>query len=175
MVHFRTATKEDAKAIALLHAKSWQRHYRNMLPDEYLDNEVIEDRKDVWQQRMMQPDDNQYIILAEKESILCGFACTYAKHDEKWGALLDNLHVLSEYQGLGIGKQLIKNTADWLIEKQLDQQLYLWVLEQNLPAIGFYQRIGAICYPPVDQKSPDGGIVKAIRCVWPDLNILSSL
>jgi hypothetical protein len=98
---YREATSKDSEQVALLHARSWKENYRGILREEYLNHEVEQDRLKVWRERLEHPKDNQYILLAEDNNIICGLACVYANHDPVWGSLLDNLHVLSTYKGQG--------------------------------------------------------------------------
>ena len=175
MIQYREATKEDINTIAQIHAKSWQRHYRGILSDQYLDTEVLNDRLSVWQKRFGQLNPKQHIIIAETNRDTCGFACTYLDHDLEWGALLDNLHVLSEFQGKGIGKALIKQSAEWVTKQNPDSTFYLWVWEQNEAAKGFYQKLKAECHSPIPHEAPGGGIANVVRCVWRDLGLLINL
>jgi GNAT superfamily N-acetyltransferase len=115
----RPATPTDADLIASIHATSWQATYRGLLPDEFLDGEVTRERAG--------------------EPI--GFVCVERQPDSDWGVLLDNLHTLPGHQGIGIGKLLMQAAAEWT-RAQGESQLYLYVLEGNTPAIGFYERQG---------------------------------
>ncbi len=67
--------------------------------------------------------------------------CVERQPESAWGVLLDNLHALPGYQGIGAGKLLMRAAEDWA-RAQGETQLYLYVLEGNAPAIGFYERQG---------------------------------
>ncbi|NOK60163.1 MAG: GNAT family N-acetyltransferase [Chloroflexi bacterium AL-W] len=81
-MNIRTATMEDAEAIALLHAESWRSAYRGMFKEEFLDRYVVEDRKDIWHQRFAAPQNNQIVLVAEEDPELCGFACAFGNEDK---------------------------------------------------------------------------------------------
>lgn len=142
MITYRTATVTDTAAIAQLHARSWQQHYRGMMSDRYLDEDIEAERLSVWKKRMSQPDPSQYIVLAEDKGQLCGFACVYLNHDPVWGALLDNLHVSPYRQRQGIARELVRRTAAWVQEKTPDSKYHLTVLAGNSNAIKAYERLG---------------------------------
>lgn len=55
-LRFRVAEKSDAKAIAALHADSWQRHYRIAYTDHFLDDEAPGFLLDLWTKRFAGPD-----------------------------------------------------------------------------------------------------------------------
>jgi ribosomal protein S18 acetylase RimI-like enzyme len=59
---------------------------------------------------------------------------------------LEDLFVLSEYRGMGIGKALITNLAQIAVAREYGR--FEWsVLDWNAPAIAFYKRIGAEILP----------------------------
>jgi hypothetical protein len=84
-MNYREATLKDSAGIALLHARSWQVHYRGILSDAYLAHEVTDDRLKVWESRLAHPAPNQYVLVAEDGVTLCGLACVYAGADPVWG------------------------------------------------------------------------------------------
>ncbi|AUD02196.1 GNAT family N-acetyltransferase [Spirosoma pollinicola] len=172
MTHYREATANDAEPIAQLHSLSWQQNYRGIWRDEFLNGHVLENRRDVWRKRLQQPDTNQYVLVAESAGVICGFACTYADKDPVWGTLLDNLHVLKNQNGQGIGTQLIKLAANWAYSKSTASGFYLWVLPENRNARIFYEKLGAVNHELMSLESPDGGYSGAYRYVWQDIKTL---
>ena len=172
MISYREATFDDAEPIARLHSLSWQQTYRGILSDEFLNGPVLENRRNVWQERLKHLDPDQYIIVAESEAALCGFACTYINEDPVWGTLLDNLHVHQTLKGQGVGTRLMQLAVRWAYETESEASFYLWVLRQNVSARKFYENLGAVNQELVSQKSPDGGVWEAYRYVWPDIKKL---
>jgi GNAT superfamily N-acetyltransferase len=138
----RPATLEDAALIASIHTTSWQATYRGLLPDAFLDGEVTRERAAYWQARLGAPGGERRIVLiAELAETPVGFMCVERQPESAWGVLLDNLHALPGYQGIGAGKLLMRAAEEWA-RSQGEAQLYLYVLEGNTPAIGFYERQG---------------------------------
>jgi GNAT superfamily N-acetyltransferase len=161
------ATVADVNRIAALHARSWQETYRGIMPDSFLDNEVEQERLNVWQERFQNPPDNRQVILAEANKQLVGFACVVVGEDPVYGALLDNLHVASAYKGRGVGRALMKQAAEWVHRKDAASSFYLWVYKKNVSARRFYEELGAINQ---EALSSENGPV--LRYVWPDINKL---
>ncbi|MEX3857647.1 MULTISPECIES: GNAT family N-acetyltransferase [Paraburkholderia] len=138
----RPATLEDAALIASIHSASWQATYRGLLPDAFLDGEVTRERAAYWEARLGAPGGERRIVLiAELAGEPIGFVCVERQPESAWGVLLDNLHALPGYQGIGVGKTLMHAAVDWT-RAQGEAQLYLYVLEGNTAAIGFYERHG---------------------------------
>jgi len=61
MIALKDAIPSDYKAIAALHADSWKKNYRVMFSDNFLDNDVDEDRLQVWQERFSTRPSNQQL------------------------------------------------------------------------------------------------------------------
>ncbi len=140
---FILAKEEDADRIAHFHADSWQKYYRGICTDQYLDYEVHDDRLAIWRERLSKNDPKCHTLIAENdEGKMLGFVCTFLDYHDEWGAYLDNLHVDSEYQGLGIGRKLMAEAAKWVASKDPSSKLYLHVLDGNLSARAFYEKIG---------------------------------
>jgi len=173
-MNFRLAQKSDTLSIAKLHAESWQLNYRGSLLDEYLDNEVHQDRLNIWTERLNNPSDLQHVLLAEEQGLLMGFVCTFLDYHESWGAYLDNLHVHPSSYGQGLGKQLIRKSAEYVLAERPTSELYLWVLEKNEGALRFYERLGGVNKGCEEFQNPGGGTSNAFRIVWEDPALLSS-
>ncbi|MEX0291514.1 MAG: N-acetyltransferase family protein [Flavobacteriaceae bacterium] len=172
MPTYREATKTDAENIALLHAANWQLNYRGILDDYYLDHQVEADRRKVWSERLSTPDNTMYIVLAEEEGMLIGFGCIFLEESETYGAYLDNLHVLADYSGRGIGKVLMSLLARKVIAKEGRNDMYLWVLRDNKGAIRLYEKLKGERKEQVTEKEIGNDPVEKIRYYWPDVSDL---
>jgi len=168
----RIATAADAAAIAKLHAESWRSAYRGMLQDDYLDRKIFPERLALWEERFCTSATNQYVVVAEVEANVAGFACAYGDEDPVWGSFLDNLHVTPAYKRKGIGSALMRDVAQWSLGSWPDRGMYLWVLESNSPAIRFYERVGGRRAGEGLWNPPDGGEYRKLRYAWDDLHEL---
>lgn len=166
MVTYRLATTADAVKIAQLHARSWQENYRGSYSDQFLDHEVHGDRAAVWEKRLTTPAANQFTVLAEEDGKLLGFVCAFLDADPVYGTLIDNLHVVAEAKGKGIGKELIRKVAAKSLENNPISKVYLWVLEANAPAFEFYIRFGAEHTETTLGDEIGDKVVSVCRMVW---------
>ena len=167
-MELRVATADDAKRIARLHAESWQRTYRGMFRDEFLDGPVIEDRLAEWRARFASPDPARFVAVAEDQSDLLGFVCVFGEDDARWGSLIDNLHVRQDAQKRGIGAALMRAAAAWCEETHPGRPIYLLVLRANTNAQAFYERLGGTNAGEDEREQHGGGIAYGYRYVWPD-------
>jgi GNAT superfamily N-acetyltransferase len=84
-------------------------------------------------------------IVAEDNGKTIGFALFFTRYSTflmKPGIYLEDLFVLPEYRGQGVGKALLSRLAQLVIKRQWGR-LEWAVLDWNEPAIAFYRRMGA--------------------------------
>ena len=102
---------------------------------------------------------------------LLGFACVLLDEEPKWGACLDNLHVLPHIKGQGLGRQLFAKAAQWVGTVEPEWPLHLWVFESNHSARRFYDSLGGAIIER--QKKYIAGVeVPSLRYLWNDLGAL---
>ena len=68
----RAAAARDAEAIAVLHAGSWQRTYRGMMSDAFLDGDALENRRRVWRERLGAHQPARLVVVAEAGARVAG-------------------------------------------------------------------------------------------------------
>lgn len=89
------------------------------------------------------------VIVAELEGKLVGYTLffyNYSTFLTKPGIYIEDLFVLPEYRGQGIGKSLVNAVAKLAIEKGCGRVEWS-VLDWNAPAIAFYENMGADILP----------------------------
>ena len=85
------------------------------------------------------------VLIAEEQSVAAGFALFFHNFSTflgKPGIYLEDLFVLPDKRGLGVGRALLKRLAEVAVERGCGR-LEWAVLDWNLDAIGFYERLGA--------------------------------
>jgi ribosomal protein S18 acetylase RimI-like enzyme len=173
MLEYRPADPSDADAIALLHTLSWRENQRGHMSDQFLDEDLPEERLRVWRKTLDHPPENQYVQVAIDRANLLGFVCAYRAHDPQWGSFVDNLHVARSAKRTGIGSSLMRNAGDWLARHYPDSGVYLWVLEANSPARRFYERLGAQNAGVSVMETHGGAVVRSCRYIWPRARLIS--
>ena len=134
----RTATEHDVPQILsfIKHLADYEKLSDEVVATEQLLNETLFG-------------DNPYaeVLIAETdENVAAGFALffyNYSTFLAKAGIHLEDLYVLNEFRGLGIGKALLQKLAAITVERGCGR-LEWAVLDWNSPAIDFYQSQGAI-------------------------------
>lgn len=172
MIKLREAQFPDYRLIAKLHSTSWQKSYRGILSDAFLDHEVEQERNDAWFKRLQFPTTNQQVTIATNNENMVGFSCILLDDDPDFGSLLDNLHVSITMQKSGIGKLLMKDCARTVYEKGSSNKMYLWVYESNTNARTFYERLEGKKFETIKTQNPDGTRSPVCRYIWNDVSKL---
>ena len=176
-LHFRSATAFDADAVAALHAASWQRAYRGIMTDAYLDGPVVAERLALWRKRLAvtpNGDSSLWVRLVLRHDTVIGFACVLLDQPRDGTALLDNLHIDAGYHGQGLGRALLAQAAEWLTQQRPTTytSLELFVFTANTPARRFYEQLGARVIEEYSEPEPDGSLIPALRYAWRDVTVL---
>ena len=85
------------------------------------------------------------VLLAKSDADTVGFALFFHNYSTflgRPGIYLEDLFVLPEWRGRGIGRELLTVLARLAVQRGCGR-LEWSVLDWNAPAIGFYQRMGA--------------------------------
>jgi ribosomal protein S18 acetylase RimI-like enzyme len=168
----RPIVPADATLVAALQVANWRSIHRGVLSDDYLADTVEEERRSLWQQRLIADDADHLGLVAARDGVVVGFAFAIAAADVRYGNLLDNLHVSTGSQGHGIGRILLSELAREIQARRWENGLFLWVFEANVGARRFYERLGALPLEAIVRHAPDGGTVRRRRYVWPDVTAL---
>lgn len=164
----RPMAPADADAVALLHVASWRSAYRGVFTDHYLDHEADAERRQAWHARLQAGTTSaEWGLIAEDAAgRLLGFAWVMPDRDPHWGDYIDNLHVAPDLKGGGIGRRLMQGVAARLQREGSTRPLYLWVLDVNTAARGFYERLGAEV-GDLQLSEPLAGRPHPVwRCAW---------
>lgn len=142
-MRIRTASADDAAAIAQVHVDSWLTTYSGLVSEKYLQSLCVERRRLMWDSILTQLPADQTLIVAEtEEQGIVGFLHYGSSREPEMG--YDDevyaVYILAEVQGRGLGRKLFgKMLAELRARQRIS--LHLWVLEGN-PAIAFYEKMG---------------------------------
>lgn len=141
----RAATPADVKAIAAVRVAAWLTAYRGLLPQPLLDRLDVpgeaEHRLRVWDEQHRDP--RVCELVAEMAGQVVGWAVAGPSRDETRpddGELL-GLYAHPQAWGAGVGHRLLEAVEEHLRAREYPRA-YLWVLEGNTRAEGFYERHG---------------------------------
>jgi 2-(1,2-epoxy-1,2-dihydrophenyl)acetyl-CoA isomerase len=131
----REAVPSDLQAIADCHTTCWQEAYAGLVPQSYLDDpEVIQRRLDKWRQRLSEGHPAYVAVLGDR---VIGLARGGPSRDQPPPADLElrSLYVRASHQGTGVADRLLHSAIG-------NSAACLWVYEDNARANAFYSRHG---------------------------------
>ncbi len=171
-VTIRHATTDDAAEIANVHLNSWREAYRNLLPQDFLDQLPLtfKRRMSFWQQ--VASDSRKPLFVADAKNGIVGFSFFEPARDEsmKGYGEVGAIYLLEQFKGKKIGAALLKIGMQELIKMEYSKA-YCWVLEHN-PTIKFYERSGALFNGMEKTDEIGGKKVKELAYEWKDLTSL---
>lgn len=133
----------DAAAIAAIHAESWREVYRGILPDGFLNHDVVEERRRYWDAALADPRAGDFTLAAFRGGTVRGFISVVRGGEPGYDAVIDSLHVVAVERGTGLGRRLIGRAVARLIDEGASS-VALTVYEANEAAIRFYERLGGL-------------------------------
>ena len=151
LVGIREATVEDAEAIATIHVDSWQAAYRGILPEAYLANLAVAQRREAWRKSIVAGRPRVLVAQADADAhaaeTLLGWVAFGESRDgdkdHRW-AEVETLYIAPAFWRKGIGKRLI-DAARHALQSAGYTDVALWVLLDNRRARAFYKRSGFVC------------------------------
>jgi ribosomal protein S18 acetylase RimI-like enzyme len=171
----RRAELKDAGDIARVRTTSWKQSYIGFAPDALLAKlDINADRQRI-EAAMVDPASKTLRFVAEAAGKLVGMgSCGPAREqaDNKRGEVY-TLYLLQEAKGQGIGRALFVEMARQLAANGY-ASLQLNVLERNLPARGFYEKLGGKLVKEGLFKY-DGFELPDVTYVWDDIGTLAKI
>lgn len=137
--NLRVPTSADAPAVASVHVEGWRQTYAPLLPDGYINDEVIAAKVALWDALTANPSPERTLQIAEHRGTIVGLAFAGPtlpdEAEPKRPQSLHALYVLSAYHGTGVGQQLLESVLG-------NRPAELWVAVENPRAQAFYRRNG---------------------------------
>lgn len=133
----REAMPTDLPALVDIHVTSWNATYPYYEPKP-----TRQLREQQWQQAFEKKTNNWFCYVAEGRSgELAGFASAHDFSDDvlPYKGQLDKIHFLKTYQGLGLGRALVRQVAQRFLQQGISSMI-LFADPMN-PAIRFYDHL----------------------------------
>lgn len=137
-MEIRFVNENDSRdEISCVYEESWKSAYKDVIPKSYLDSIP----KGQW---ITLPDEpkRKTLVLIEHQRIVgtCSFGASRFAEMEGYGEII-SIYFLPDYIGKGYGKILLQRAVEEL-RKEGYKGIFLWVLEENRNARGFYEKMG---------------------------------
>ena len=143
----RPATADDAEAIETLRVSVWQKVYRGLLPDDYLDWLTVTPEHGGRFREALQNTASWRFFVAEANGELIGYGGVGPVNDYDFppatpgAGELRTLNVAPPWQRRGVGRALLDRLTDALRDSGYESSI-LWTFRDNPAARAFYEANG---------------------------------
>jgi ribosomal protein S18 acetylase RimI-like enzyme len=144
VVDIRPARKVDARGIAEVRVRTWQKAYRDILPTEFLNGLSVDAGERRWRDVLSAPAPERGTWVAESAGQVVGFVTSGAVRGQPAQPLTGEvyaIYVLPDCWDRGVGRTLLARAERELMERGYATAM-LWVLADNQRARTFYERAG---------------------------------
>ena len=136
---YRECTLDDTSEIQKVLLNTWIASYADFIPISDINWYFNNYYSDLNFARLYD-DPHTTSFVAEIKGNIIGYARMKVNHEQN-RFYLESLYVLPEFQGKGIGTDLLK-----MVEQTAQQlsfnQIWLGVMEQNVPSLEWYKKLG---------------------------------
>jgi len=150
----RYAKFEDIKNIVRVQIDGWKTAYKGIVAEDYLNSLNYEVRQkkveDNWKEET-------YVVYESDDNEILGFSGFGERQNlelegyDEYDCELGAIYVRPDCKGKGIGKEIFNFVSSELWNKGKTKMI-LWVLEDNLPSIEFYKKMGGKIVSKKEQK-----------------------
>jgi ribosomal protein S18 acetylase RimI-like enzyme len=138
---------EDSLAVATIHTLAWQKAYKGIVDQNFLDSLDVQKRAMNWKKGIETNDPAIIRLVSCNENHISGFACGLENRTKTelpdCDAELWAIYVHPDYMNQGFGKALVDQFKEDL-RSTGKTRFCIWVLKANLPARRFYEKQGGV-------------------------------
>ena len=134
-VTVRNAEREDVRQIAEILVEDWQKAYRGIIDDDFLDSMSVDQRYEIEVSRYQ-----RYIVADDGREIL-GYAWLEPTGDGPADCEIIALYVRYGRRNSGVGKRLMQH-AMRVFREAGKKKMIIWCLKENDEARQFYIKNG---------------------------------
>ena len=142
-VTIRHATPDDAYDRAVCHISSWRSSYKNIVPDEILDNLSVDNVAEKFMRYLENKDSFFYCATYDGKIIGHFNFCESRDEDKPNIGEIIGFYTIEEVWGKSAGKQMMDFAINE-IKNMGYNEVILWVLEENYRARRFYEKCGFV-------------------------------
>ena len=154
----RRARAADLGGLSRVFDSAWREAYRGVIPGLALER-LIAARGAPWWRAALER--GRPIAVIETSESIVGYACYGRARSQVLGTEgeIDELYLLPEYQGVGLGRRLFRAVRNDLADRGMPR-LGVWSLEDNLRAGAFYESLGGNAGPRVPDRVAGVPLIK---------------
>ncbi len=135
----RPSTQNDVDALAEITLLGWRGAYRTLLPPEFLAKLTLKDRAFIWRKNLAAINFSSFLYEIDDE--IAGYLNLRVGAKLADPVEIPAIYLHPEHWRCGIGRQLMRHGLEFVTHRGFGK-VFLWVLEGNERARGFYEACG---------------------------------
>jgi len=150
LVSIRHAKPDDAPALSRVFDAAWREAYRGIIPGVTLDKMLARRGERWWRSTVTR---GRPLVVLDIGQGIAGYASYGRCRDRSLPAdgEVDEIYLLPEYQGIGLGRRLFKAVLNDLRHSDL-RRVAVWALAENERACAFYEGLGGRSIARVEER-----------------------
>lgn len=144
----------DAYLLAWMRRAVWMETYQGIYPESMWEDYDVEAYAQRDRQRMDSPVHHYYFFM---DGDMCAGYFSFGPYNfgtyKDFSLCLNNLYILKNYKGMGLGKRAFAVIRDYCAQQGIDR-FFCGCNANNLPAIDFYRHMGGIQGDKADSSLP---------------------
>ncbi|GJD33277.1 GNAT family N-acetyltransferase [Methylobacterium aerolatum] len=146
----RRARDGDVGGLSRVFDEAWRDAYRGIIPGVALERLISQRGRPWWRAALSR---GRPVAVVETGETVVGYASYGRARSRALGAdgEIDELYLLPEFQGVGLGRRLFRAVRNDLADYGLGR-LGVWTLEDNVRASAFYESMGGTRGPLVPDR-----------------------
>ena len=150
LVSIRHAKSDDADALSRVFEEAWREAYLGIIPGVTLDKMISRRSRRWWRSTVSR---GRPLVVLDMGQGAVGYASYGRCRDRSLPANgeIDELYLLPEYQGIGLGRRLFKAVCNDLRYRE-QERIAVWALAENERACAFYEGMGGQRLARVEER-----------------------
>lgn len=166
MIKIRTAKLKDLHTASEIYVDSWQNTYPGMISQDYLDAMSVDHAEEKLVAYITEPSMRLFVAVNDDDIPIGILACSLYTEIDDCG-IVDVLHISKDYKGYGIGTELVRRSASYMLDHDC-HSMAVDVVTANINAVQFYSHTGAVGYERYMDMF-DGTEADSLIMMWNDL------
>lgn len=150
LVSIRHAKPDDAAALSKVFEAAWREAYLGIIPGVTLDRMFSRRGERWWRSTVTR---GRPLAVLDIGQGVVGYASYGRCRDRSLPAAgeIDELYLMPEYQGVGLGRRLFKAVLNDLRHNEMNR-VVVWALAENGRACAFYEGLGGRSIAHVEER-----------------------
>lgn len=163
----RAATVDDSAQLAYIQVESYRSTYGHVWPAEFMAQITLDDQTQDWIDLLSSGETTDLIYVAEDGAVV-GYGIGRIVENGPAASEIVAVHILKEWQGQGVGGQLVKVLALRLREEGCTSTM-AWVLDSNTRSRVICEHVGGRLDTSKQSQVGENEFITEVSYIWDNI------